>query len=435
MSCDKTLFPRITIHNLGPIADCELNIKDFTVLTGRQASGKSTIAKAVYFCETIKNDILSQFMMPKNEDSHSIPPMTGIAKRLRSKFLKVFGSTWAMPSDMSIVYDYKENIYVRISLKKDDSDSSKNFVNIEFCPEILGYIRSNSSENWQDLNVAEFKAELDALFGSPYECVYVPAGRGMITLLTDQLNYIFTGVDEIANVAVDYCTRSYVERILKIRPVLNNGLEGLLNDKLHYSQDKIDRVATKQMLEFCKNVLKGHYHYISGEERLQIADDKYVKINYASSGQQETVWIFNLMFYYLLNRRKILFILEELEAHLYPDAQQTTAKALGLFVNSGNKALITTHSPYILGEFNNLLYASKIPAEDKRREKIIKSNCILDPKTSSAFYLDEGRCEQAMDSEYGLILSELIDGASTAINEEHDNLMELIWENEEKRNG
>ena len=39
---------KILIDNLGPIKHCEMDIRE---LTGAQASGKSTIAKAVFLAE------------------------------------------------------------------------------------------------------------------------------------------------------------------------------------------------------------------------------------------------------------------------------------------------------------------------------------------------------------------------------------------------
>ena len=44
----------LTIDNLGPIRRCELPIMQYTVLTGYQAAGKSTLAKSVYFFKTLK---------------------------------------------------------------------------------------------------------------------------------------------------------------------------------------------------------------------------------------------------------------------------------------------------------------------------------------------------------------------------------------------
>ena len=40
---------KIIINKLGPIKNCDLNLKDFMVFTGPQASGKSTIAKSIFF--------------------------------------------------------------------------------------------------------------------------------------------------------------------------------------------------------------------------------------------------------------------------------------------------------------------------------------------------------------------------------------------------
>ena len=50
---------QLIIHKLGPIQHCELSIKKYTILTGYQASGKSTIAKAIYFFRTLKEDIFN----------------------------------------------------------------------------------------------------------------------------------------------------------------------------------------------------------------------------------------------------------------------------------------------------------------------------------------------------------------------------------------
>ena len=49
---------QLIINQLGPIRHCELDIRNTTILTGYQASGKSTIAKAVYFFRSLKEDLL-----------------------------------------------------------------------------------------------------------------------------------------------------------------------------------------------------------------------------------------------------------------------------------------------------------------------------------------------------------------------------------------
>ena len=43
-----------------------------------------------------------------------------------------------------------------------------------------------------------------------------------------------------------------------------------------------------------RDILKGEYRNIEGEERLLVSDSQYVKLNFASSGQQEVVFVYNL---------------------------------------------------------------------------------------------------------------------------------------------
>ncbi|MBQ2800487.1 MAG: AAA family ATPase [Lachnospiraceae bacterium] len=45
---------KIAIKYLGPVKELEMDIKDFNVLIGEQATGKSTVAKAIYFFRIIK---------------------------------------------------------------------------------------------------------------------------------------------------------------------------------------------------------------------------------------------------------------------------------------------------------------------------------------------------------------------------------------------
>lgn len=52
---------KIMIHNLGPIVHCEMDIDDFIVCTGPQASGKSTVAKSIFFFKNLKNLMYAQF--------------------------------------------------------------------------------------------------------------------------------------------------------------------------------------------------------------------------------------------------------------------------------------------------------------------------------------------------------------------------------------
>lgn len=94
---------RLIINQLGPIEKCELECTRFMTLTGFQASGKSTIAKAIYFFRTIKDDILNlakaqawKFSTVGGFESEfsvveSTTLIKGLGNYLREKFIRTFG--------------------------------------------------------------------------------------------------------------------------------------------------------------------------------------------------------------------------------------------------------------------------------------------------------------------------------------------------------
>lgn len=156
--------------------------------------------------------------------------------------------------------------------------------------------------------------------------------------------------------ALDYCTNAYIHRILSLRQSFANGLEGLLKQELETTDKQLNLSVLKHMMQLTDKILKVRYCYRAGEEQLLLDVDetvKSIKVNFASSGQQETVWALNLLFYYLLEDKPSCIILEEPEAHLYPDSQKYMAEALRAFANAGNQIVIMTQSPYILGELND----------------------------------------------------------------------------------
>lgn len=179
----------VKITHLGPIQSCEINIDHFTVLTGPQASGKSTIAKTIYFFRTIKDDILDSILKPVNRENeaHKSSYEVLLKKHLRNKFLRIFGSTWAMPMDMSIVYTYSQDVSVRLFLREgysiedifdDGKYKVKNVVDFIFSNSLQFYFKSLDHRNMNNISIEQKKAiedELTDLFDDKYETVFIPA--------------------------------------------------------------------------------------------------------------------------------------------------------------------------------------------------------------------------------------------------------------------
>ena len=245
----------------------------------------------------------------------------------------------------------------------------------------------------------------------------------MLTLLAQQWSYIYIMMDEAQKRTLDYCTQKYIERILAVKPEFSDGLGGLLA-----SYGTQETVGTwKTALALVDKILRGSYKVEDGGERIVLENGKYVKINFASSGQQESVWILNLLLYYFAQNRPSMFFIEEPESHLFPRTQKSIMELIALISNEGHSMLVTTHSPYVLGTLNNLLYAGHFRRSDRQKqaENLFPNSLWLDHEEFDAWFVSDGKLENCMDSEIHLIQNEKIDEVSTVINEDYDRLFEL----------
>lgn len=388
---------RLYVRDFGPIQSCDIEIQRLTVMTGPQVSGKSTLAKLIYFFKLAQQYIQSQTLSAVQLD-----------KWLRSVFLRTFGNLTELSDAMQIRYDFADEQWLEIT---------------------KGIHPQTRSQTVLFRFSRDFRQSAEKM-----DTIYIPAGRSMITLLSDQIPVLFTDSNRQLP-ALDYCTNAYIHQILSLRQSFANGLDGLLKQEIETTDKELNLTVLKHMIQLAGKILKARYCYRAGEERLLLDmndSGKSIKVNFASSGQQETVWALNLLFYYLLKGKSSCIILEEPEAHLYPDSQKYMAEALATFAHAGNQVIVTTHSPYILGEFNNLLYAAEIHSADEQRNAIVPSCEVLDASWTKAVHVINRQVVDGMDD--GLIDNSLIDGASDAINDENDALMELKWQME-KDNG
>lgn len=437
---------KLIMNKLGPIERCELQCSQFMAFTGFQASGKSTIAKAIYYFRTIKEDIVElareqalEAVSAGGQDNRvSTGRRTELKKMLehylREKFLRTFGSSWGMSHEMYVEYYFTETIFMKISLKNELKYMTPNHVCITLSDGLKKFLEEKNNCLFatplgiDEEELKKFKSELYQIFDDSCSVVYIPAGRSMITLLSQQFNYIYATMDDMQKRSLDSCTKDYLERILRLKSEFSEGIAGLA----FYGTEVLPQKLLTQSLELIKKILRGTYRYSNGEEQIVLDDGKAVRINFSSSGQQESVWILNLLFYYLLQKKKILFIIEEPESHLFPESQKYITELIALVNNCNHSVVLTTHSPYVLGTLNNLLYVHGIHSQySKKADKIIPQSLWLDFDNFNAWFVKNGTIDNCMDPEIHMIQNERIDEISKVINNDFDKLLELQDINEE----
>ncbi|MBR0282612.1 MAG: ATP-binding protein [Oscillibacter sp.] len=445
---ERKQYPKLTIHHLGPIQDCEMIVNDFTVFVGPQSQGKSTIAKAVYFFRSVKGDIIDLMLrglpLAKRYAQSSWDNMLDAI--LTDKFSGFFDDSFCR-DDTVLRYDYTKDIWIRVSITQDDTPVGViTLPKLEFSDMISAYLASldktnpKASHPLSPRDKTEYENALNALFHDDYAPIYIPAGRHLTTLLSSQLNYVLTSMNDAQRLSMDYLTIDYIERILRLRPLF----EGSLGPVITRRETANARIRTLLyiMLRSAK-ILGGKYRSVNGAENLVLPNETLIPLRHASSGQQEAVWPLNLMFYYLLEEKKTFLVFEEPESNLYPDSQRTMGELLALFRNAGNQVMVTTHSPYLLGTFNYLLMGSQCESAglaDGLRETLEKEYQLtpdywLSPGRTDAYFVSGGGMENAVTDADGvrMIRNELIDAVSEDINAVSDLFLGKLyhWDDEE----
>ena len=433
---------RLIINKLGPIDHCDLTQSQFAVLTGFQASGKSTIVKSVFYFRTIKDDICSiaeEIALGVHSDESigdEVNLRNRLISRLREKFLRTFGSSWSMDMGMFLEYYYTDDCVIRIYLKESTVYPTPNYIWIELSDELRAFffffylIPETNATGITKMGRQTLSETVHTFFNDSLEIVYIPAGRSMLTLLSEQLSYIYTTMKDAQKRTLDYCTQNYIERILSLKSEFDHGLEGLV--EYYGVKNKTSAEGNDLAFSMINKILRGKYLYSSGEERIILKEGKYVKVNFASSGQQESVWILNLLFYYYIKGKPVMFIIEEPESHLFPESQKFITELIALVANSGHSVMITTHSPYVLGTLNNLLFADQVSKEwEQETTHIIPKQVWIQVERFTALFVKEGTADECMDHEINLIKNELIDEISKTINQDFDEMAELSFQAEE----
>jgi len=452
---------KIQVKNFGPIEYAEIEIKNMVVLIGEQASGKSTISKIIYFFKSLKEDLFS-LIYDKLGSNENIDIRPLFNREIQYKFYKFFGSTKHLPQ-FNIKYFFSKDKTVELALNQ------QKYLNVKFDYDFYGEIgqevfalfnamkQTRTGKNTYELIAIEqskgkylnqLKNIVDNLFEDDKPSLFVPAGRNITVTYTDQFKLDFFGSLTLEsgkektrndrNQSVDiHLMLEFLKKIESIKEAFkDNDFDSLINTELNFKN--ITQEYAKVLLkakQIIFKILKGKYvHDTFGEKIIfDTQKNRYVHLNNASSGQQESIRIMQDLFIILLNKENVFRVIEEPEAHLYPLAQKDLIELVALVINyTDSEVLITTHSPYILSVINNLIFAKSIKEMEKRTDKkILNRDAVIEPAKFQAYGIknrDEWEFKSIFDSESQLIGENYLDEISQIVGSEFDEMFEVYKE-------
>ncbi|MBR5982978.1 MAG: ATP-binding protein [Bacteroidales bacterium] len=406
-----------------------VNFSPVTIFIGKQASGKSTIAKLISIFSWLEKKLIRD----GSPSSIEMPTVAfeNLCKQQETK--EYFHSDTKISYNgnaYTYKYDRKENIF---TAKKSDTYDNYILPKIQYITSARNLLTmlyeielpTTTDQKGNIINLASnIPYMVNDLNGAYTQALKELAKNGFSLPINDisvfyqnHSTYIkANGNDPISMPAASSGIQS-ITPLLIVSRFLSNEVKKDLSQKL---QTPINEISKKQMeneilkenvdlYKTYSNLKDGFFHKddISQSEKDNISKIEKISQKFIPS-----------CFYN---------IVEEPEQNLFPETQADVLYELLECKNANirNKLVISTHSPYILTALNNAMLASDVYSKTGETVKSIPLSKMVSFDDVSAYKLEDGKIISITDIQNRLIDASQIDDCSSQINEVFDELMDL----------
>ena len=413
---------KLTVKNFSVIKDAELEFGKITVLIGPQSSGKSVLCRLTYFLGREVFNIAIGRVVNRFEYGFS-----DCETAVQEEFSKWFPRSGWGNSNWSIIFSANE-YEVTISTPPDTELDEKPQVtfNEAFKSAYIGRIDATTKhiQNGGFIIAPAFQSQAAT-------ALLKTAGRG----LSDKSIYIPV-------------ERSYLVDATKAYKILESETDPILAAFAPFYTRSLQAAKQGQRIpEF----LKGKLESLPNGWMMSFHDGRYLPLNHLSSGSKGTLPILSTIDYFEQERRQsgnLLseelygdrlyffddFTIEEPESSVFPQTQYELVREFSAFANEVNfqpHFTITTHSPYILSAFGNLIKAGVVGSLDERRKeevsKVLDNKYWIQPKDFAAYKIEDGKLVSIFDRTTGELDADYLDNVSGEIADEFSRLLELQY--------
>ena len=389
----------IKFKNLGPIERGEIDFNDLkgiNLIIGKNNTGKTYLSNLLYTYFRVRerqNIKMNEVVGIRFKDRLSDSDYETIKDYFEKKYEKeikdtlpqVFHTSKYTFKDFEIEVDLSDEI---LEFKKLDDDTIIYFremrktIKLKKSEDKIEYLMEDYDENKEKRYITynrkiEEEEAKQIIFGyflhikffqKIYKFYSFPAERSGAVLFYKQL------LEERSDVLreLELGNSENIGKISRYSEPVNDYVK-FLNSISDRSKGLTELDIYKKLDTELKEILDGEV-IIDSEDNImfRINENKIIDIGMVSS-TVKTLTGFYLYLKYFAMKRDIIFI-DEIELNLHPENQRKIMKLINYLSKQGLKFIISTHSPVITQEMNNMIMFEK--CKDKIDDEIIKEHSI-----------------------------------------------------------
>lgn len=411
----------LIIKNLGPINAIEMEMKRVNLIIGPQSSGKSSVLKVACYCTWVEKRI----SVEQNPDKFAEP---GYFERYLVSFHKLEGF---VRQDTYIEY---ESDIMKFSFSKEGEAFRFEWKNRwDYRKSKISYIPAERNivaaiPNWFEVNMANNNIRN---FMADWELA-----RKNFTD-SDRLDILNLGVSYF------YDTKSKEDKMQVAQGKFLNftntssGLQSLVplyvflkyfTERFFLKEEEEGNVIGEEIKKHLAEVISSEV-FSKDEIKLRpYPTSPHILRTYKSEDVADRYFA---LFSNFTKVNNCNIFLEEPEENLFPLTQRDLVNALVEMINGERKhnLFITTHSPYVMASFNNLIQAGDVLDEDRTKQeklaRIMPLSLVLNYEDVGAYAIKDGNLHTMMDDEMKLISPTELDAVSDEISIQFGKLLEL----------
>ena len=457
---------KFTFENLGQINKANLTLNKLTIISGDNNSGKTYLTYSIYFL--LKNLVQYLYFSLKQKDNLKIIKLiksfipklkkngkVEIEKKEFTNAMKELlkDSYQRYKDEISDLFKVSENHFKKFEcLLEFDIDFNAKIVNEKKQSEIESTLKNKNIiidfEN-NSSNALGTKDMVDGLktlvrrilVNGILNTFVVTAERIGIVLFRKELNARSRLIKDQLQKASIKNKKIPLELIYSLIKDYTAMYSATIHDNIDYVSETFPNTK-KRICKLDKNnhisngiekMLKGYFKYDNDKNEMRFISKKRknrfdIPLHFASTSIR-SLSIF--LHYIKYNAKKDdLIIIDEPESHLSLKNQIKFTRILAKCINSGLRILITTHSDFILKEFNNLIMLHQLKDKSIKEDSHIFNTydltCALDKNVVNAYLVDNHVVKKCKINEFGLD-NKLVEKTINEINNNSYELENLIY--------